>query len=86
MNSSILRTVAKLSLGTALSLVGLMAQTPIHVTVPFDFTVGSKSLAAGEYSVRSAARMILQIQGADGRTAMLASTYPAAANKTPGRV
>src|SRR3984957_6236919 len=86
MNTSIRRTLTKLTLSTALCTVCLMAQAPIHVTVPFDFTVGSKSLAAGEYSVRPAAHMILQIQSADGRSAMLTDAYPAEANKTPGSV
>ena len=86
MNTSILRTLTKLSLSTAFCTVCLMAQAPIHVTVPFDFTVGSKSLAAGEYSVRPAAHMILQIQSADGRSAMLTHAYPAEANKIPGSV
>jgi hypothetical protein len=46
MNTSMLRTLAKLSLSAALSPVGLMAQAPINVTVPFDFTVGPKLYVA----------------------------------------
>jgi hypothetical protein len=57
METSILRTLATLSLSAVLGPISLWAQGPIHVTVPFDFTVGAKSLAAGEYRVNQQAPM-----------------------------
>jgi hypothetical protein len=68
MKNSILRTLATLSLSAALGPISLRAQGPIHITVPFDFTVGSKSLAAGQYEVRQIAPLVLAIQSADGRS------------------
>ena len=86
MKTSILRTLAALSLSAALGPVSLQAQTrgPIHVTVPFDFTAGSKSLAAGEYRVTEQAPHVLAIRSVNGRSAMVIMTNTAQANNTPG--
>jgi len=84
MKSSILNTLATLSLSAALGAVGLQAQGPIHITVPFDFTVGSKSLAAGEYSVRQQAPHVVAIQSVNGHSALLIMTNPAEPNAAPG--
>src|SRR6266852_205254 len=84
MKASIVRTLATLSLTAALGPVSLQAQGPIHVTVPFDFTVGSKSLAAGEYSVRQQAPHVLAIQSVDGHSAMMIMTNPAEPNAARG--
>jgi hypothetical protein len=84
MNISILRTLASLALSAALSPVSLLAQGQIHINVPFDFTVGSKSFAAGEYNVRKATPQILHLQSADGHSAMLIPTTPVDGTKIPG--
>jgi hypothetical protein len=84
MNTSILRTLASLALSAALSPVSLLAQDQLHVNVPFDFTVGSKSFAAGEYNVRQATPQILHLRSADGHSAMLIPTTPADSTKAPG--
>jgi hypothetical protein len=85
MNRSILRTFAKLSLSAALGSLSLLAQNPLRATVPFDFTVGSKSFAAGEYSLRQVAHMVLQIQSADGgRANVMIATLPGESTKVPG--
>ena len=84
MNTSTLRTFAKLSLAAALGSISLLAQVPVRATIPFDFTVGSKTFAAGEYSVRPAAPMVLLIQSADGHASMLVATNPGEGTKIPG--
>jgi hypothetical protein len=83
MKISTVSTLAMLSLGVALGPVRLMAYDPIHATIPFDFTVGTKSLAAGDYRV-TAAPFVLAIQGMDGSSAVLTTTHSAEPNRTPG--
>src|SRR5690349_9134159 len=74
MKTAIIRACASLGLGAALGL-SLMAQGPTKVTIPFDFTVGSKSFSAGEYTVRTdVAQSVLAIQSADHRAAIMALT------------
>ncbi len=70
MKLSNLRTFV-LSLGVVIAPVGLMAQAPIHATVPFDFTVGSKSLAAGNYRVAMVASGALSIRNADTKSGVI---------------
>jgi hypothetical protein len=86
MKTSILRTLATLSLSAALGPVGLPAQTrgPIHVTVPFDFTAGSKSFTAGEYRVGEHVSNVLAIQSLDGKSQTLIMTDVAEASNMPG--
>jgi hypothetical protein len=58
-------------------LASAFAQTgAIRVTVPFDFTVGKQTLAAGEYSVTVIKPGMLQVQRVDGAgTADVLTTY-----------
>jgi hypothetical protein len=86
MKASIVRIAVSLGLCAALGLISLEAQMPgpIHVTVPFDFTVGSKSLAAGQYNVRQQAPHVLAIQSVDGRSAMVIMTHAGEPNAAPG--
>jgi hypothetical protein len=83
-----LHTLATLSLSAALGPISLLAQAggPIPVTVPFDFTIGSKSLAAGEYRVREEPQHVLSILSVKGNAAMMVMTHAAEPNKTPGQV
>jgi hypothetical protein len=85
MKTSILRTLATLSLSAVLGPVSLRAQGPIHITVPFDFTVGSKSLAAGKYEVRRVAPMVVAIQSADGRSNIMTQALPGDPKAAPGK-
>lgn len=85
MNISILRTLATLCLGAALGPVCLMAQDPMKVAIPFDFTVGSKAFAAGKYTVRrDTAPGVVAIQSADHRSTMVVITNAVETLKTPG--
>jgi len=84
MKTSILRTLATLSLSAALGPVSLMAQGPIHITIPFDFTVGSKSLPAGEYRIGEQPRHVLAIRSVDNRSVMMIMTHSAEPTAKPG--
>ena len=61
-----------------------MAQGPAHFTIPFDFNVGRKSFAAGEYRVGEVGAQSLAISSADGRARMVVITYGASPGKVPG--
>jgi len=76
MKTPILRALATLGLSAALGPVSLMAQsTTIMARIPFDFTIGSKSFAAGEYRVMEHSSNVLAIRSADGRPAILAMAH-----------
>ena len=65
MNTAIIRTLATLCLSAALGGINLMAQGPLEAKIPFDFTVGSTSFAAGDYTVRpGASQPVLMIRSA----------------------
>jgi len=83
MKTSVLSTLAMLSLSVALGPVRLMAQAPIHVSIPFDFSVGSKSFVAGEYNVEQPTPGAIVIQSADGRAAMATIVNPGEPSNKP---
>jgi len=85
MKASILCTLATLSLSAAFGPVSLRAQGPIHVTIPFDFTVGAKSLAAGEYRVDKQASHVLAIRSVNGQASMVIMTNAAQPTAPPGK-
>jgi len=84
MKTSTLSTLVMLSLSAALGPVHLMAQGPINVTIPFNFSVGSNSFAAGAYSVRQIQPSVLMIESVDGRGKALTTTHTAEPNYTQG--
>jgi hypothetical protein len=86
MKSSILGIAVSLGLCAALGPLSLKAQTSgtIHAHIPFGFTVGSQSFAAGEYEVRQVTTGVLAIQGADRRSSIMTMTTHADPNATPG--
>jgi len=61
-----------------------MAQGPIHANIPFDFNVGTKSFAAGEYRVTHVSPLVLAILNADGSTIMMVPANNAYSNAAPG--
>ncbi len=63
MTTATIRVLALSSLIATLTPLGLMAQGPTIFTIPFGFTVGSKTLAAGEYRVTEPVAHVLQFQG-----------------------
>src|SRR4051794_33842744 len=84
MKTSTLSTLVMRSLSAALGPVHLMAQGPINVTIPFDFSVGPTSFAAGAYSVSQMQTSVLKIESSDGRRKALTTTHAAEPNYTQG--
>ena len=68
MKTSIVRTLITLSVSAAIGPLSLLAQGPIQFTAPFDFTVGNKNFASGEYRVVAMAPEVLAIRSLDGRS------------------
>jgi hypothetical protein len=56
-------TIATLAASTGL----LAQQAAVKANIPFNFTVGEQSMPAGEYTISSPSRHIVQIQSADFR-------------------
>ena len=71
MKSSIVRTLVTLGLGAVLSPIALLAQGSINATIPFDFTVSGKSLAAGDYLVQQLNQNILLIRSVKGKSSVM---------------
>lgn len=86
MNPAIVRRLAVFCLAAGLGSICLVAQGPIQVTIPFDFTVGSKLFTPGEYVVRpNLTHAVLAIQSVDGHSAAMALTLPLQAINKRGR-
>src|ERR1700677_3700455 len=78
MKSSILSNlVVTLGLSALCGPIALMAQGEIHAKIPFDFSVGSKSFAAGEYTFQQVLGHTFTIRGIHGHSGILAETRPA---------
>jgi hypothetical protein len=86
MTKSTTRVLALFGLSVTLGPLGLMAQSPTHFTIPFDFSVGSKSFAAGDYRVAEASPDALRIQSADNRSTLMVITHRDNPGKLPGKV
>ena len=73
MKTSIVRTLITLSVSAAIGPLSLLAQGPIQFTAPFDFTVGTKTFASGEYRLEVAAVLpqVLAIRSLDGRSSQM---------------
>lgn len=84
MKNTIVRTLVTLGLSAVLSPVALLAQGPIHATIPFDFTVGAKSFAAGNYNVKEVGDHILMIQSGAGGTGAITMVLPGKKAAKPG--
>ena len=68
---------------TLLALAGItgtgkaLAQQQIRATVPFEFTVGNKTLPAGTYSISQISDDVIAIRDNDARSGMLSMTSEA---------
>jgi hypothetical protein len=71
MKTSIVRTLIMLSVSAAIGPLSLLAQGPIQFTAPFDFTVGNKNFASGEYRVVAMAPEVLAIRSRDDRSSQV---------------
>ena len=84
MNTSIVRTLVTLGLSAVLSPVALLAQDRMNATIPFDFTIGSKSFPAGDYAVKRMNDHTLMIQSRKDGTGVFAPVLPADTIKKDG--
>jgi hypothetical protein len=84
MKNTIVRTLVTLGLSALLSPVALLAQSQINATIPFDFTIGAKSFAAGDYSVRQVNENVLLIQSIKDGTGVMTMTLPGETTKRGG--
>jgi hypothetical protein len=73
MTSSMIRSLVTLGLSAVLSPVALLAQGPVTATIPFNFTVGAKTLAAGTYEVKQLNQSAILLRNAKDGTSILAA-------------
>jgi hypothetical protein len=58
--------IALFTIATLAASTGLFAQQPaVKANIPFNFTVGEQSMPAGEYTITSPSRHVIQVQSAD---------------------
>jgi hypothetical protein len=84
MKNTIVRSLVTLGLSALLSPVALLAQSHINATIPFDFTVGSKSFPAGDYSVKQVSENVLLIQSITDGTGVMTMVLPSETTKKAG--
>lgn len=84
MKSSIVRVLVTLSLSAILSPIALLAQAPLQAVIPFDFTVGAKTLPAGSYTVRRLNGNTILIQNSKTSARILTMPVTGEAGKKPG--
>ena len=87
MKTQLINLITKVTLLSAMLLVTLVASAQgqsmaykVKANIPFDFTVGEKKLAAGEYSIGRALRsddIVLSIADVDGHTKAIRLTNAA---------
>ena len=79
--------IALFTIATLTAATELFAQEPVlKANIPFNFTVGERSMPAGEYTICSPGRQIVMVQSADRRHVELVIASqnhrdPATANK-----
>jgi hypothetical protein len=82
MNTSTIRVLAVFGLIASLVPVAASAQEPTRFAIPFNFTVGQNSLAAGDYIVREVSPNILEFESRDCHANILVL----ASGADPGKV
>ena len=83
MKKQVLMVLTTLSLFVTLAAVSVYAQSDmrLNVNIPFEFTVGHKTLPAGEYTVKYVAHTALMIQSADCTTSQIFFANPTGPGK-----
>jgi len=61
----------------------IFAETPLKANIPFNFTVGSTRMAAGEYTIMFDNPATVRVVREDGTSACVTITIPASTGKTP---
>jgi len=82
MNISTIRVLALSGLIATIGSTSAMAQTRIPFTVPFGFTLGAKTFAAGDYQVVKLSQDVILIQSSNGGGSTLALCRPGEPGKT----
>jgi hypothetical protein len=77
------KVFAALSLLTLLAAAPVFAERPLKATIPFDFTVGSKQMPAGEYTVTFDHPGTVRLTSEAGRASCTVITMAVQAGKTP---
>jgi hypothetical protein len=85
MTTSTIRFLAMFSLITLLGPLGVMAQGPVRFKIPFGFTAGAKSFAAGDYEVDEVTNKVLRIRSNDGRANVVVLTHGEEPGKNRGK-
>lgn len=86
MKRSILCTFA-LGVSALVAPIGLTAQDQIRMTIPFDFTVGAKTLPPGEYVILQPGQApIVSIQRTDGKSNVVFLTNSSRRHAPAGKV
>lgn len=69
--------LALLAIASMAACTGAIGQQPaIKANIPFDFTVGNNWMPAGEYTISSPLRQVIQFRSADlAKTATIVSTH-----------
>jgi hypothetical protein len=71
-----------LTLVWAVPLVYAQSSSRMTANIPFNFTVGSQPLPAGQYSVKPLSQAAVLVQGEDSRSAAIVLTMAAQSSKT----
>ena len=88
MKNKIYATIAILAVIFALSFSSAQAQSAsrIKVSVPFEFSAGSKTLPAGIYNIKRVSADILQLKRTDGESGVLITAPLSATSSDPNAV
>ena len=87
MRTSNIRVLALFGLIATLGPAAVKAESPAEFVIPFGFTVGTQSFAAGSYRVGEALPQVLRIQSDSGRAKMVILGIPGQpAKNSRGRV
>jgi len=82
MNNSMIRVLALSGLIATIGPASVMAQVRIPFNVPFGFTLGAKTFAAGDYQVVKLSQDVMLVQSSDGHASMIALCRPGEPGKT----
>jgi hypothetical protein len=87
MKKQLHRAIASFSFLLMLAAVSIsaQAQTTERARIPFDFSVGSKRLPAGDYVIKhaSTSSSVLMVQNQNGHPASIILTVPSLQNSSP---
>jgi hypothetical protein len=76
MKKKLYSTFAMLSLALLMAVVSVQAQSSgkLEVNIPFEFQIGSRTLPAGDYSIKRLTQNSVLVRSADGKRSAIAQT------------